>query len=167
VGKPKAVVAAQRVQERVAGVTVTAHFCRIEDMPLSFYEEFTVIVLGLDSLEARRYMNGVACSLLRKHTAASSSGSGCAGISLQPLCELRSPGTAPAGHPIKGSCLLDLRMLRAAALCVSLGCIACPMATCTPVHLSLCSCSCCPVMLLPCKGALASLLHCYPGFCRV
>lgn len=64
VGKPKAVVAAERVNSRVQGVNVTPHFCRIEDMPSSFYQEFTVIILGLDSLEARRYMNSVACSLL-------------------------------------------------------------------------------------------------------
>lgn len=49
---------------RVAGVQVTPHFCRIEEKPVDFYEEFHVIILGLDSLEARRYMNQVACSLL-------------------------------------------------------------------------------------------------------
>ncbi|WIA10224.1 hypothetical protein OEZ85_010426 [Tetradesmus obliquus] len=64
VGKPKAVVAAERINARVPGANVTAHFGRIEDMPLQFYQEFTVIVLGLDSLEARRYMNSIACSLL-------------------------------------------------------------------------------------------------------
>jgi len=64
VGKPKAEVAAERVMERVAGVTVTPHFCRIEDKPLDFYEQFHVIILGLDSLEARRFMNQVACSFL-------------------------------------------------------------------------------------------------------
>lgn len=64
VGKSKAVVAAERINSRVPGVKVTAHHGRIEDMPLDFYQEFTVIVLGLDSLEARRYMNSVACSLL-------------------------------------------------------------------------------------------------------
>ena len=36
----------------------------IQDKPLDFYEQFHVIVLGLDSLEARRYMNSVACSFL-------------------------------------------------------------------------------------------------------
>jgi ubiquitin-activating enzyme E1 C len=64
VGKPKAVVAADRINSRVPGVKVTPHFCRIEDMPNDFYRDFTVIILGLDSLEARRYMNSVACSFL-------------------------------------------------------------------------------------------------------
>jgi hypothetical protein len=36
VGKPKAVVAAARVAERVAGVTVTPHVGRIEDKPLEW-----------------------------------------------------------------------------------------------------------------------------------
>jgi NEDD8-activating enzyme E1 len=49
---------------RVPGVTVTPHHARIEEKPLDFYEQFHVIILGLDSLEARRYMNSVACSLL-------------------------------------------------------------------------------------------------------
>ena len=65
-GKPKAEVAADRIQSRIAGVRVTPHFCRIEEKPIEFYEDFHVIILGLDSLEARRYMNQVACSLLGK-----------------------------------------------------------------------------------------------------
>lgn len=64
VGKPKAEVAAERIRSRISGVKVTPHFCRIEEKPIEFYEEFHVIILGLDSLEARRYMNQVACSLL-------------------------------------------------------------------------------------------------------
>ncbi len=64
VGKPKAEVAAERVMARVAGVAVTPHFCRIEDKLLDFYAQFHVIILGLDSLEARRFMNQVACSFL-------------------------------------------------------------------------------------------------------
>ena len=64
VGKAKAIVAAEKVMQRVQGVTVTPHFCRIEEKPLDFYEQFHVIMLGLDSLEARRYMNQVACSFL-------------------------------------------------------------------------------------------------------
>ncbi|KAI8464595.1 MAG: hypothetical protein J3K34DRAFT_380304 [Monoraphidium minutum] len=64
VGKSKAVVAAERVNRRVAGANVTPHHARIEDMPPEWYSQFTVIILGLDSLEARRWMNSMACSLL-------------------------------------------------------------------------------------------------------
>ena len=53
VGKPKAEVAAARIMERVAGVSVTPHFCRIEDKPVDWYRDFHVIALGLDSLEVR------------------------------------------------------------------------------------------------------------------
>ncbi len=55
---------ALQVMSRVPGVTVAPHHARIEEKALDFYEQFHVIILGLDSLEARRYMNSVACSLL-------------------------------------------------------------------------------------------------------
>ncbi|CAH9080601.1 unnamed protein product [Cuscuta europaea] len=64
VGKPKAEVAAKRVMERVSGVNIIPHFCRIEDKPISFYSDFHIIVLGLDSMEARGYINAVACGFL-------------------------------------------------------------------------------------------------------
>lgn len=64
VGKPKAMVAAERVNARVEGCKVVPHYCRIEDKTSDFYEQFTLIILGLDSLEARRYMNSVVCGLL-------------------------------------------------------------------------------------------------------
>lgn len=64
VGKTKAEVAAKRVMERVSGCTVTPHVGRIEERPDDFYEQFAIIILGLDSLEARRYMNRVVCSFL-------------------------------------------------------------------------------------------------------
>ncbi|KAL1806574.1 hypothetical protein DCAR_0832388 [Daucus carota subsp. sativus] len=64
VGKPKAEVAAKRVMERVSGVNIVPHFCRIEDKELEFYSDFSIIALGLDSVEARSYINSVACSFL-------------------------------------------------------------------------------------------------------
>ncbi len=64
IGRPKAEAAAAAVAARVAGLRVEPHFCAIEDKPASFYAQFHAIVLGLDSLEARRHMNAVACSLL-------------------------------------------------------------------------------------------------------
>ncbi|XP_058082814.1 NEDD8-activating enzyme E1 catalytic subunit [Magnolia sinica] len=64
VGKPKAEVAATCVMERVSGVNIVPHFCRIEDKDLEFYSDFNIIALGLDSIEARSYINAVACSFL-------------------------------------------------------------------------------------------------------
>ncbi|XP_043692464.1 NEDD8-activating enzyme E1 catalytic subunit [Telopea speciosissima] len=64
VGKPKAEVAAKRVMERISGVNIVPHFCRIQDKDLAFYNEFNIIALGLDSIEARSYINDVACSFL-------------------------------------------------------------------------------------------------------
>ncbi|XP_021889406.1 NEDD8-activating enzyme E1 catalytic subunit isoform X2 [Carica papaya] len=64
VGKPKAEVAAKRVLERVSGVNIVPHFCRIEDKEIKFYNDFTIIALGLDSIEARSYINAVACGFL-------------------------------------------------------------------------------------------------------
>ncbi|KAL5182427.1 NEDD8-activating enzyme E1 catalytic subunit [Glycine soja] len=64
VGKPKAEVAAKRVMERITGVEIVPHFCRIEDKEIEFYNDFSIIALGLDSIEARSYINTVACSFL-------------------------------------------------------------------------------------------------------
>ncbi|VDP15249.1 unnamed protein product [Heligmosomoides polygyrus] len=47
VGKSKAEVAAAFVQSRVSGCTVTAHNCRIEDKPPSFYRQFSLCDLVL------------------------------------------------------------------------------------------------------------------------
>ncbi|KAH9617927.1 hypothetical protein KSS87_002340 [Heliosperma pusillum] len=68
VGKPKAEVAAKRVMERVSGVNIVPHYGRIEDKDLDFYSDFNIIALGLDSVEARGYINEVACSFLEYDT---------------------------------------------------------------------------------------------------
>lgn len=57
-------MAAKRVMERVSGVNILPHFCRIEDKEIEFYNDFHIIALGLDSIEARSYINSVACSFL-------------------------------------------------------------------------------------------------------
>ncbi|PNH04954.1 NEDD8-activating enzyme E1 catalytic subunit, partial [Tetrabaena socialis] len=64
VGQPKATVAAERINLRVPGARVTPHFGRIEEQPADWYRSFAIIILGLDSLEARRYMNSVVCGFL-------------------------------------------------------------------------------------------------------
>lgn len=57
IGKPKSYVAAQRVMERCPGVAVEGVFGRIEEQSDAFYQSFDVVVMGLDSVPARRWMN--------------------------------------------------------------------------------------------------------------
>jgi len=52
----------------VAGVTVTPHYCPIQDKDAAWYRQFQVIVMGLDSIEARRWLNAMACSLVTYET---------------------------------------------------------------------------------------------------
>ena len=64
VGEPKAICAARAVNRRVRGAKVVGHYKRIEDMEDNWYRQFHVVVMGLDSIEARRYINKVYCSFL-------------------------------------------------------------------------------------------------------
>uniref|UniRef100_A0A8C8FTF3 NEDD8-activating enzyme E1 catalytic subunit n=1 Tax=Oncorhynchus tshawytscha TaxID=74940 RepID=A0A8C8FTF3_ONCTS len=64
VGRPKADVAADFVNGRVPGCQVVPHFKKIQDFDESFYRQFHIIVCGLDSIIARRWMNGMLISLL-------------------------------------------------------------------------------------------------------
>ncbi|XP_060526705.1 NEDD8-activating enzyme E1 catalytic subunit isoform X2 [Cylas formicarius] len=64
VGVAKAQVAADYVNKRVAGCQVTPHKCAIEELDSEFYRQFHVIVCGLDSIVARRWINGMVVSLL-------------------------------------------------------------------------------------------------------
>ena len=52
-----------------AGVKVTAHYCPIQDKQAAWYKQFQVIVMGLDSIEARRWLNAMACSLVEYEAA--------------------------------------------------------------------------------------------------
>ena len=68
VGQPKATVAAAFVMKRVKGVTVTPHYCPIQDKDEEWYRQFQVIVMGLDSIEARRWLNAMAYGLVNFET---------------------------------------------------------------------------------------------------
>ncbi|XP_017566877.1 NEDD8-activating enzyme E1 catalytic subunit isoform X3 [Pygocentrus nattereri] len=64
VGRPKAEVAADFINRRVPGCRVIPHFKKIQDLDEMFYRQFHIIVCGLDSVIARRWINGMLLSLL-------------------------------------------------------------------------------------------------------
>jgi NEDD8-activating enzyme E1 len=43
--------------KRVKGVSITPHNCKIQDKDADFYEQFAMYICGLDSIEARRWIN--------------------------------------------------------------------------------------------------------------
>lgn len=64
IGKPKAEVAAEFINKRISGCKVTPHFCKIQDFDEDFYRQFNVVICGLDSIIARRWINAMLVSLL-------------------------------------------------------------------------------------------------------
>uniref|UniRef100_A0A8C4HU52 NEDD8-activating enzyme E1 catalytic subunit n=1 Tax=Dicentrarchus labrax TaxID=13489 RepID=A0A8C4HU52_DICLA len=64
IGRPKADVAADFINSRIPGCCVVPHFKKIQDLDETFYRQFHIIVCGLDSIVARRWMNGMLLSLL-------------------------------------------------------------------------------------------------------
>nr|XP_053648702.1 NEDD8-activating enzyme E1 catalytic subunit-like [Cherax quadricarinatus] len=64
IGRSKAVVAAEFVNQRVKGSKVTPYYNKIQDFDDEFYRSFHLVVSGLDSIVARRWINGMLLSLL-------------------------------------------------------------------------------------------------------
>ena len=64
VGKSKAKTAAAFIMERVPSVTVIPHHCSIQSLSDEFYRSFQIVVCGLDSVEARRWINATLVSLV-------------------------------------------------------------------------------------------------------
>lgn len=64
VGKYKADVAADFVMKRVRGVKITPHNCRIQDFDEDFYSQFQIVICGLDSIEARRWINATLVNMV-------------------------------------------------------------------------------------------------------
>ena len=57
VGKPKAELAARFVEKRVPGVRITPYVGKIQDKDEEYYNQFGMVICGLDSIEARRWIN--------------------------------------------------------------------------------------------------------------
>ncbi|KAG2078152.1 hypothetical protein BDR04DRAFT_1087877 [Suillus decipiens] len=64
VGRPKAIVAAEYVMKRVPGVEVTPYYGKIQDKGDDYYLQFNLVICGLDSVEARRWINATLVNLV-------------------------------------------------------------------------------------------------------
>lgn len=64
VGRDKATVAAEFINKRVPGCNVNPHYNKIQDFGPEFYRQFQVVISGLDSIVARRWINGMLLDLL-------------------------------------------------------------------------------------------------------
>jgi ubiquitin-activating enzyme E1 C len=64
VGKPKAEVAAAFVERRVKGVKITPYFGSIQSKDEDYYMQFKMVVCGLDSIEARRWINAMLVGMV-------------------------------------------------------------------------------------------------------
>jgi len=63
INKSKAIAAAEFITKRVPGVKVTPYFGKIQDKDEEYYSQFTIIICGLDSVEARRWINATLVNL--------------------------------------------------------------------------------------------------------
>ncbi|OJJ96540.1 hypothetical protein ASPACDRAFT_81224 [Aspergillus aculeatus ATCC 16872] len=64
IGKPKAEVAAAFVEKRVKGVKITPYVGKIQDKGEDYYMQFKIVVCGLDSIEARRWINSTLVGMV-------------------------------------------------------------------------------------------------------
>lgn len=63
VGKPKATVAAAFIEKRIPGCKVTPYYGKIQDKDVEYYSQFTLIICGLDSVQARRWINATVVGM--------------------------------------------------------------------------------------------------------
>ncbi|CAD8073965.1 unnamed protein product [Paramecium primaurelia] len=66
VGKYKAEVAAEFIMKRIPSCKVIPYTKKIQEFPISFYQEFSVIIAGLDNVEARRWINRVVIQMVQR-----------------------------------------------------------------------------------------------------
>ena len=63
-GKSKAECAAAFVEKRVKGVKITPFNSKIQDKDEDYYMQFKMIICGLDSIEARRWINATLVGMV-------------------------------------------------------------------------------------------------------
>jgi NEDD8-activating enzyme E1 len=68
IGRYKAEVAAEFMNTRFRhlGVSIEHKSCRIEDLDIAFYRQFFLILGGLDSISARRWLNSTVFNLIER-----------------------------------------------------------------------------------------------------
>lgn len=66
VGMSKAITAANFIKHRMndGELNIVGHNCRIQDKPTSFYQQFDLVICGLDSVEARRWINATLVTMV-------------------------------------------------------------------------------------------------------
>lgn len=64
VGRFKAQVAAEFIMRRCPGIKVTPYTQRLEKFDKDFYRQFNIVIAGLDSVNARRWLNAMLVSLV-------------------------------------------------------------------------------------------------------
>jgi len=92
VGKFKAETAAKFVEKRVKGVKITPYCGKIQDKDEDYYMQFDIVVCGLDSIEARRWINATLVGMVDMEDPRS----------LKPLIDGGTEGTRAIG-----SCIMD------------------------------------------------------------
>lgn len=117
VGKSKAEVAARFVEKRVKGVKITPHNNRIQDFDEDFYMQFTIVVCGLDSIEARRWINATLVNMVDEENS----------DSLKPLIDGGTEGEQSIVTGLAGATTADISYRIQ-------GSIACDFSNCDLVH---------------------------------
>ncbi|UZJ55495.1 hypothetical protein CBS101457_004815 [Exobasidium rhododendri] len=64
VGRSKAETAAEFVMSRIPAAKVTAYHGKIQDKDDDYYMQFNIVICGLDSVEARRWINATLVNLV-------------------------------------------------------------------------------------------------------
>ena len=94
VGQPKASVAADFVMKRVPSCKITPYVGKIQDKDEDYYMQFNMVVCGLDSIEARRWINATLVGMVDDENA----------DSLKPLIDGGTEGLSTTPRTMREYC---------------------------------------------------------------